>query len=482
VPPTLGQARPILAGAAVIAAALAIELVDELADGVKAAALPLIRRDLALSYGQIGLLASVPLLLGSLLELPLGVLAGHGRRRRVAVLLGGAVFVLSLAGAAAARSFAGLLVAFVVFFPASGAFVSLTQSGLMDADPARREQHMARWDLAGSAGSMAGPVLLIAVLAAGGSWRSAYLVLALVATAAWLGVARNPPQPPPADAHQDPAAATATAATAVTHPDPPGAAAPPHPDQAGDVAAPRPDQPGTTATAHPDQPGTTATAHPDQPGTTATAHPDQPGTLAAVRRARAAPRRPGVLRWLLLLQVSDLQLDVFTGFLALYLVAVVHATPAQAALGVAIRLGAGLAGDAALIRALRHAGGLRLLRASAATAAVAFPGFLLVPGLWPKLLLLGCVSVITAPWYPVLQAQLYGSLPDQSGVVVSLSSAAGLLGGAAPLAVGFLAERFGLAWALAGLATAPVCLLAGLWRSPSQAGHDGAGGPASAQT
>jgi len=204
--------------------------------------------------------------------------------------------------------------------------------------------------------------------------------------------------------------------------------------------------------------------------------------MAAARRALAAPRRPGVLRWLLLLQVSDLLLDVFTGFLALYLVAVVHATPAQAALAVAIRLGAGLAGDAALIRALRHAGGLRLLRASAAAAAVAFPGFLLVPGLWPKLLLLACVSVITAPWYPVLQAQLYGSLPDQSGVAVSLLSAAGLLGGAAPLAVGFLAQRFGLAWALAGLAAAPLCLLGGLWRSPSNAGHDRAGDPASAQT
>ena len=414
-PPTLGRARPILAGTAVIAAALAVELVDELADGVKAAALPLIRRDLALSYGQIGLLASVPLLLGSLLELPLGVLAGHGRRRRVAVLLGGVVFILSLAGAAAARSFAALLVAFVVFFPASGAFVSLTQSGLMDADPARREQHMARWELAGSVGSVAGPALLIAVLAIGAGWRSAYLVLAVVAAAAWLGVARNPPQPPPADGRRD-----------------------------------------------------------------------RPGATSAARRARAAPRRPGVLRWLVLLQVSDLLLDVFTGFLALYLVAVVHATPAQAALGVAIRLGAGLAGDAALIRALRDAGGLRLLRASAAAAAVTFPGFLLVPGLWPKLLLLACVSVITAPWYPVLQAQLYASLPGQSGIVVSLSSAAGLLGGAVPLAVGFLAQRFGLAWALAGLGAAPLCLLGGLWRSPwrspCSAGDDGAGDPASAQT
>jgi len=182
---------------AVLAAALAVELVDELVDGTKSAALPLIRQSLALSYGQIGLLVSVPLLLGSLLELPLGVMAGHGRRRRLAVLAGGAVFVLTLVAAAAARSFVGLLAAFVIFFPASGAFVSLTQSGLMDADPGRREQHMARWELAGSAGSVAGPFVLIAVLAAGAGWRSAFGVLALAAAVAWLtgtrpGRARRP--------------------------------------------------------------------------------------------------------------------------------------------------------------------------------------------------------------------------------------------------------------------------------------------------
>ena len=378
-----------------LAAALAVELADELVDGTKSAALPLIRQTLGLSYGQLGLLASVPLLLGSVAELPLGVLAGHGRRRRVAVLAGGAVFILTLAAAAAAGSFAVLLTAFVIFFPASGAFVSLTQSGLMDADPGRREQHMARWELAGSAGAVAGPFVLIAVLAAGGGWRSAFGVLALAAAVAWLGVARNPAQPAVAD----------------------GPAA-------------------------------------------------RPGAAAAARRVRAALRRPGVARCLVLLQVCDLLLDVLTGFLAVYLVDVVHGTPDQAALGVAIRLGAGLAGDAAVVWALRRAGGLSLLRVSAAAAALLYPGFLLVPGIGLKLVLLGGLSFATAPWYPMLQARLYGSLPDSSGVAVSLSSAAGLLGGAGPLAVGFLAQRFGLAWALAGLAVVPLCVLGGLWRWP----------------
>ncbi len=71
-------ARP---GPAFLLAALAIEFVDELVDGSKSAAMPLIRHDLALSYVQIGLLAAVPLTIGSLLELPLGVISGTGRRR-----------------------------------------------------------------------------------------------------------------------------------------------------------------------------------------------------------------------------------------------------------------------------------------------------------------------------------------------------------------------------------------------------------------
>jgi FSR family fosmidomycin resistance protein-like MFS transporter len=71
----------------------------------------------------------------------------------------------------------------------------------------------------------------------------------------------------------------------------------------------------------------------------------------------------------------------------------------------------------------------------------------------------------------VLQAQLYRSLPGESGVVVSLSSASTLLAGAVPLAVGFLAQQFGLAWAITGLAVAPLGILGGVWRARQAGGR-----------
>jgi MFS transporter, FSR family, fosmidomycin resistance protein len=159
---------------------------------------------------------------------------------------------------------------------------------------------------------------------------------------------------------------------------------------------------------------------------------------------------------------------VLSGFLALYLVAVAHATPAQAALGVAVRLAAGLAGDLLVIRLLERFASLGILRAGAAAAAMLYPAFVAVPGLGLKLAVLAAVSVATAPWYPVIQAELYRSLPGRSGVAVSLSSAAGLLGGLGPLAVGLLAQRFGLTWAVTSLAVAPVVVLIMLPRRSSR--------------
>ena len=64
-----------------------------------------------------------------------------------------------------------------------------------------------------------------------------------------------------------------------------------------------------------------------------------------VTNALRALKRREVLRWLTLLEFSDLMLDVMLGFLALYFVDVAGATFEQAALAVTVWTVVGLAGD-----------------------------------------------------------------------------------------------------------------------------------------
>jgi hypothetical protein len=99
------------------------------------------------------------------------------------------------------------------------------------------------------------------------------------------------------------------------------------------------------------------------------AAPDAGAGRATVRQAVRALRRREVARWLSVLEVSNLLLDVLTGFLGVYLVDVAHATPAEAGLGVALRLGASLAGDVLLLPVPKRAGSLAVLHAS-----VRYPG------------------------------------------------------------------------------------------------------------
>ena len=387
-------------------AALAVEFVDELFDGTKSGALPLIRHDLSLNYLQIGLLSAVPLVAGSILELPVGVISGNGARRRRFILGGGLIFIASVLAVGLAPAFAVLLVALTIFFPASGTFVSLSQSALIDSATDRQAQRMARWTVAGSAGAVAGPLLVAAVLAAGGSWRLAFMACAACSVLAWIAVA-------------------VTGRT----------------DGAGGPAAGPSPGPARAET------GDCAPA-------------DNESGWPGLRVAIAIVRRSGALRWLLLLEVSDLLLDVFTAFLALYLVEAAHAGPFAAALGVGVRLGAGLVGDLVLIQLLERFDSRRVLRTSVWLTLGLLPAFLLTAGLSAKLMLLAALTLATAPWYPVLKAELFGSLPGRSGLAVSLSSASGLAGGLGPLAIGLLAQRLGLSWAMAALCATPVIMLA----------------------
>lgn len=351
------------------------------------AAWPLIRHDLGLTYAGVGLLLTIPGAVGAAVELAYGPISDAGGRRRL-LLAGGLAFAAALLLAAAAGGFGMLLVALLLFSPASGAFVGLAQTALIDLEPDRHEQAMARWTLAGSVGVAAGPLLLAATVALGGGWRMLFAALGL-ATLPLVAVVRKLPLP----------SALETA-----------------------------------------------------------------GVRAEVRRTVAALRRREVLRWLALLEVGDLVGDVCTGFAALYFVDVVSTSPATAALAVALLTGASLAGDALLVLLLaRGVRGLVYLRWSAAALLVVVPAFLLLPGL-TKLVPLALLGVLRAGWYAILKARLFSALPGQSGAALSLSSLSGLLGSLPPLAIGLLAQRFGLGAALWLVLVAPVALLVGLPR------------------
>jgi FSR family fosmidomycin resistance protein-like MFS transporter len=375
---------------------LAIEFLDELVDGSRQAAWPLIRQDLSLSYTEIGLLLAVPKLVGNAIEPPLGLL-GDTRHRRAIILLGGVGFVLSLLFVALSYSFALLLLALVLFNPAAGAFVSLSQAALMDSAPARREQNMARWAFAGSLGIVAGSLAINVTIAAGASWRvwfgamSALSLLLVVAARRLIF-------------------------------DAPASAA---------VVAPRHEHVSI-----------------------------RQGAADALR----ALRRRGVRRWLLLLEFSDLMLDGFHGFLALYFVDVVGLTEARAGVAIAVWMGVGLGGDFLLIPLLERVRGLSYLRWSAGVMLGLFPAFLLAPNVPAKLVLLGLIGLMNSGWYSILKAQLYSALPERSGAALALNNIAGLVGVSVPFALGLFAEHFGLGRMMWLLLAAPLALLCAIPR------------------
>lgn len=360
---------------------LAIEVLDEIVFGAQEAAWPLMRRDLGLGYAQIGLLLGVPGVLAALVEPILGLFGDAGRRRLI-VVAGGLAFASALVLVALAPGFAWLLLCFIVIWSASGAFVSLSQASLMDLEPERQEANMARWTFAGSAGAVAGPLVLVLALALGAGWRAVYLLCAALMLPLVLGAGRA------------------------------RFGAPAH---------------GTFA--------------------------------AALQGALAAIRRPEVMRWLLLVQATDLVWNVLAGYLALYFVDVVG-LPAAAAGGVVVAWTlSALAGDGLLLLILTRVSGLTWLRVSAVLALLAYPALLLVPGAGAKVVLLGLVGILQAGWYAIPQGRLFTALRGTAGTAIALSSVAAAGGALVPLAVGALAERAGLQAALWIPMLAPLALL-----------------------
>jgi MFS transporter, FSR family, fosmidomycin resistance protein len=369
---------------------LTIEFLDELVFGTRESAWPLIRDEFHLSYSQIGLLLSIPLLVASVIEPLIGILADVWRRRFF-ILGGGITFTISLALIAYSYNFPLLMAAFILIAPSSGAFVSLSQAALMDSDPDRREQNMARWTLAGSLGIVIGSLSVGTAAATGVSWRVLFAVMFFLSLLLVIFACRLP-----------------------------------------------------------------------FPISSTTDHSTLAGFRVGLRNTLHALKRREVLRWLLLLVFSDFMLDVLHGFIALYFVDVVGTTEAKAAMAVLVWTGVGLIGDILMLPLLERVQGLRYLRFSAFVVLFLLPLFLLLPGIVMKLLVLGLLGMFNAGWYSILKANLYSSMPGQSGTVITLVSLFSLVDGLCPLLLGIVAEHFGLATMMWLLLLGPIALLIGI--------------------
>ena len=380
--------------ASLAAVFLFIEFLDELVFGTREAAWPLMRSDIGLSYAQIGILLAVPEVVSGVLEPVIGIL-GDTRHRRLVIVAGGLAFGGGLALAAISQSAWPLLIAFAVMYPASGAFVSLSQATLMDSRPGEHEHAMAQWTFAGSIGVVLGPIVLAAAPAVGLGWREVFVTWAVVALGAvvWLRLrsARAPQLEEAPDSRDGSAESVAT-------------------------------------------------------------------FRESLRGAVGAARRRSTWRWLVLLALSNLLMDVLLGFVALYLVDSTGAGDSRAGLAVSIVAIAGLAGDGLIIPLLHRVPGLTWVRTTAVIALPVFVGFLVVPGFWPKVGALVFIGLLNSGWYAVLKGQLYASLPGQSGAVMSISAVFDLATAAIPLTLGVVAGKWGIGAAMALLAVGPIGL------------------------
>jgi MFS family permease len=388
-----------------------VALVDELWSGVAVSGAPSVERELGLSHrGYVAFAFVLPLVAAAALEAGVALLSDVWGRARL-VVLGQGALAASLSLAAWTTSRWGLTLGLALAGASSGVACGAAQALLFTSSgpgPVDHDRAMVRWTLYSAVGDVLTPLVTAVALALGHSYRGAMGAIAVVVAAqcalsAWL-LARHAATP----------------------------AAPGHGEPAG--AAPE------------------DAAEPE-----AAAEP----LRAALSRALRMPR---LWAWLLAAASCTLLDELVIALAALRLEHDRGASPAlAAAAAVTFSLGDVL-GIAVTDRAVARTSARRVLVVSAVACALALLAFLVTSSALAAGVALLVVGVTSAPHHPLTMARAYGELPDRPGTVQALGQLFVVVDVAAPLALGVIADRFGLGVAMACLVAQPVVIVLFAWR------------------
>jgi MFS family permease len=385
-----------------------------------------VEHDLVLSHSAyVALVFAGPQIAASLLEAGIALASDVWDRRRL-VLAGQAALCASLALVARTHGPWGLTVGLALAGTASGVACGAAQALVVVNDPRGAERAMVRWTLFASIGDMLTPIVTAASIALGFSFRGAMAAIASVVALQCAASAAKRPQARPSAAERP---------------------------QARPSAAERPQ----------------ARPSAGLRGARADAPDDEPPPTALREGLARARRRPRLWAWLFAAASCTL-LDEIVVALAVLRMHREQGASAAFATSAAVAFAAGaVVGSAASDAAVARIGGQRLLLASAALCAAALGLALAARSPLATCGALFVVGVTCAPHHAIAFARAYDEMPGHPGAVQAISQLFIVIDIAAPVALGVVADRFGLGAAMAGLLLQPLIVLAcAVWMPPPE--------------
>lgn len=385
-------------------------LLDEFFSGFPIIGLPLVRHQLGLSYGQLGLLFSLAALAGIVIEPAIYLLSDRGSKRWW--ILGGLLgLVLANALAGSFTTFPMLMLAFALWYPADGAAVNLSQAVLIGNSLRETTRTMTHWTMLSSIGDLLAPLAVTTILAAGMGWSG----MCYIAAGSWLVVAliilpQRFPKPVISYSRKS---------------------------DAGEVKS---EQSGEK-----------------EPGEAG--RKDDEANVSILQALRQSLQDTVLLRWAALDVLTTMLDEIFLTFAILYMRDVLHAGTSTIGLIVVFQMIAGFLSLLALDRLLERVSPVRLLVIASWLVLIGIVGLLAVHVLWFAALALVVIGLGSACLYPIVAAQAFNRNPGRPGAVRAIVQLGQTFDIVLPGIVGLIAGQFGLLASLGFLGIAPVLFL-----------------------